>query len=111
MLFRRLQRHQIDYVDKANLQIGQGSPQQVHGRQRLEVGISPAHAITTSGSPSLSLLAHSQMPMPAVQCLMAASMSRYCSAGCFPATMTLIKSRLRRQWSVTESSVLASGGR
>ena len=38
MLFRRLQRHQIDYVDKANLQIGQGSPQQVHGRQRLEGG-------------------------------------------------------------------------
>jgi hypothetical protein len=27
-------------------------------------GTSPAHAMTTSGSPSWSLLAHSQMPMP-----------------------------------------------
>jgi hypothetical protein len=53
------------------------------------VGTSPADAMTTSGTAPRSLLAHSQMPMPAVQCLMAASRSRYCRAGCLPATMTL----------------------
>ena len=52
------------------------------------VGTSPAHAMTTSGSPFWSLLAHGQMPMPAVQCLMAASRSSHCGAGCFPATIT-----------------------
>ena len=52
------------------------------------VGTSPQQAITTPGSLPLSLLAHSQMPMPAVQCLMAASMSSHCGAGCLPATMT-----------------------
>src|SRR5947208_2291201 len=52
------------------------------------VGTSPQHTITTSGSPPRSLLAHGQMPMPAVQCLMAASMSSHCGAGCFPATIT-----------------------
>ena len=35
------------------------------------VGTSPAQAITTSGSLPPSLLAHSQMPMPAVQCFSA----------------------------------------
>ena len=35
------------------------------------VGTSPQQAITTSGSPPWSLLAHSQMPSPAVQCLIA----------------------------------------
>jgi len=48
---------------------------------------------------------------PELQWLDMKSAVEHCSAGCFPATMTLIKSRLRRQWSVTESSVLASGGR
>ena len=38
------------------------------------VGTSPALAITTSGSKPLSLLAHSQIPMPAVQCRTAVSM-------------------------------------
>src|SRR6266436_1340619 len=38
------------------------------------VGTSPQHAITTSGSLPLSLLAHSQMPRPAVQCSIACSM-------------------------------------
>lgn len=51
------------------------------------VGTSPAQARTTSGSPPASLLAHGQMPMPAVQCLIAASMSSHCGEGCFPATM------------------------
>ena len=50
---------------------------------------SPQHAITTSGSPPSSLLAQFQIPAPAVQCLMAASMSSHWGAGCFPATTTL----------------------
>ena len=53
------------------------------------VGTSPQQAITTSGSAPWSLLAQSQMPTPAVQCAMAASMSSHCDAGCLPATMTL----------------------
>ena len=75
------------------------------------VGTSPAHAITTSGPTPLSLLAHSHIPMPAVQCFIAASIVRYCNSGCLPATMTLTRLRLRRQWSVTKSKLLASGGR
>jgi hypothetical protein len=75
------------------------------------VGTSPQQAMTTSGSPPSSLLAHSQMPSPAVQCLIASSMSSHCSSGCLPATMTLTSLWLRRQWSVTDSRVLASGGK
>src|SRR5262249_4164386 len=53
------------------------------------VGTSPQQASTTSGSPPLSLLAHSQMPRPRVQCLMAWSMVSHCGAGCLPATTRL----------------------
>jgi hypothetical protein len=35
----------------------------------------------------------------------------YWSAGCFPATTTFTYWRLRRQWSMVDSRVLASGGR
>ena len=75
------------------------------------VGTSPQQAMTTSGLPSWSLLAHSQMPMPAEQCLMAASMSSHCGSGCLPATMTLTRLRDSRHWWVTCSRQLASGGR
>ena len=76
------------------------------------VGTSPAQPITTSGSPApASVPAQSQMPMPLVACTTASSIERYCSAGCLPATITLTYCRLRRQWSATESRVLASGGR
>ena len=53
------------------------------------VGTSPQQAITTSGSPPRSLLAHSQMPSPASQCLSASSIVSHCGAGCLPATTTL----------------------
>ena len=53
------------------------------------VGTSPQQAITTSGSLPRSLLAHSQMPMPAVQCLIACSMLSHWCSGCLPATITL----------------------
>ena len=53
------------------------------------VGTSPQQAMTTSGAASWSLLAHGQMPMPAVQCLTAASIVSHCGAGCLPATTTL----------------------
>src|SRR5438445_751570 len=59
----------------------------------LEIGGSgaqlPQQAMTTSGSLPLSLEAHSQMPRPSVQCLMAWSMVSHCGAGCLPATTTL----------------------
>ena len=54
------------------------------------VGTSPAQPSTTSGSaPSVSLLAHSQIPAPRVQCRIAASMSSQSGVGCLPATITL----------------------
>ena len=46
--------------------------------------------LTTSGATSWSLLAHGQMPMPAVQCLIAASIESHCGAGCLPAITTLM---------------------
>ena len=52
------------------------------------VGMSPQQAITTSGLPSASLLAHSQMPRPRVQCRMASGIFSQFSDGCLPATMT-----------------------
>ena len=58
------------------------------------MGTSPQHAITTSGSLPWSLLAHSQIPMPAVQCLIAWSMVSHCGAGCLPATTTFTQLRL-----------------
>ena len=61
------------------------------------VGTSPAQAMTTSGSLPISLLAHSQMPMPDVQCLIAASIFSDCGEGCLPATITLTLLRLVRQ--------------
>src|SRR6185437_13360146 len=52
-----------------------------------KVGTSPAQASTASGSPPSSLLAHFHTPIPAAQCLTAASISSHCSSGCFPATI------------------------
>ena len=51
--------------------------------------MSPAQAITTSGSPPSSLLAKSQIPMPRVQWRIASSIDSQFGAGCLPATMTL----------------------
>ena len=53
------------------------------------VGTSPQQAMTTSGSLPWSLLAQSQMPMPAVQCLIAWSIVSHCGANCLPATTRL----------------------
>ena len=53
------------------------------------VGMSPAHASTTSGSsPSTSVPAQSQMPRPRVQCSTASSIVSQFGFGCFPATTT-----------------------
>ncbi len=52
------------------------------------VGMSPQQAITTSGSPGASLLAHSQIPAPRVQWMMAWSIGSQSCWGCLPATMT-----------------------
>ena len=73
--------------------------------------MSPQQAITTSGSPSWSLLAQSHMPMPRVQWRMAWSIVSQSGDGCLPATMRFTYWRLRRQWSATERRQLVSGGR
>ena len=76
------------------------------------VGTSPAQASTTSGSsPSRTVPAHSQVPMPRVQWATASSIDNQVGVGCLPATTTLTYCRERRQWSMVDSRVLASGGR
>jgi hypothetical protein len=50
---------------------GYRTAQDFRGGKRFQVGISPAQASTTSGSP-LAVLAHGQMPSPRVQCTIAA---------------------------------------
>ena len=67
----RLQRHQVDDVDDADFQVREMLRSRSTAASVSSVGTSPPQAITTSGSPPRSLLAHSQMPMPAVQCLTA----------------------------------------
>jgi hypothetical protein len=67
----------------------------IRREQRIELVVretmwrSPQQAITTSGSAPRSLLAHSQIPIPAAQCLIAWSIVKNCGAGCLPATTTL----------------------
>jgi hypothetical protein len=67
----RLQRHQVHHVDHANLQIRacclRSNPRRPAFRA-WDVAAAGHHHV---GLAPLSLLAHSQMPMPAVQCLMA----------------------------------------
>ena len=53
------------------------------------VGMSPQEAITTSGAPGASFDAHSQIPAPRVQWMIASSMDSQLNCGCLPATMTL----------------------
>ena len=54
------------------------------------VGMSPAQAITTSGSCPWSVLAFAQMPSPLVQWAIASSMLRYCRWFCLSDTITLM---------------------
>ena len=61
------------------------------------VATSPQQARTTSGSSPASVLARRQMPRPLVQWTMASSMVVNCRCFCLSATMTLMKSVLRRQ--------------
>ena len=56
--------------------------------EKYHEGIIALSAITTSGSSPASLEAHSQMPMPWVQCLTACSMVSHWGRGCLLATMT-----------------------
>ena len=84
----RLQLHQIHDVDDADLQRREMLTKQIHGGQRLQrrhVAATGHHDIWLA---PLSLLAHSQIPMPAVQCLIAWSIVSHCGAGCLPATTT-----------------------
>ena len=88
MLARRLQLHEVDDVDHPDLHLGRVLSEDLDGRERLErrhVAAARHHHV---GIAPLSLLAHSQMPMPAVQCSIACSMPSHTGAGCFPATTT-----------------------
>src|SRR5262249_30471787 len=69
VLARRLQLHQVDNVDHPHFQIARVFSQQAASVS--SVGTSPQQAITTSGSLPWSLLAQSQIPSPASQCLTA----------------------------------------
>ena len=95
MLAGRLELHQIDHIDDAHLRLGWAMRRISTAASVSIVGTSPQQAITTSGSLPRSLLAHSQMPMPAVQCRMAASISSHWGAGCLPATTTFTQPRLQ----------------
>jgi hypothetical protein len=70
----RLQPHEANHIDDAHLDMRQVGAEQFRG-ERLQRRDIPAHASTTSGSPSV-LLAHGQMPRPRVQCRMASSIVR-----------------------------------
>ena len=69
-----LEAHGIDDVDDTYLELGQVLTEQLDCSEGLECRTSPQQAITTSGSDSSSLLAHSQMPRPLVQWITASSM-------------------------------------
>jgi hypothetical protein len=52
-------------------------------------GESPVDRANEKSRDKQPVLAQSQMPMPAVQCLIATSIGSHCGAGCLPATTTL----------------------
>jgi hypothetical protein len=57
------------------------------------------------------LIVEPRTPTPAPIRMTAWSIGSHCGAGCLPATTMFTYFRLRRQWSVTDSRQLASGGR
>lgn len=48
-------------------------------------------------NPMTSKLAQSQTPRPAWQCKMASFIDKYCACSCFPAAITLMRLKVRRQ--------------
>ncbi len=87
----RLQRHQVDDIDDADLQLGQVLAQESDGRQRLErrhiarAGhdhIRFAAAIVAGPLPDADAApCNARSPRPCVS---------HCGAGCLPATITLM---------------------
>ena len=71
--------HQIDDVHDTDLQLRQALAQNRSGRQNLQRRHVSGTSSTTSGSAPRSLLAHSQMPMPAVQCFHGCGISSHCA--------------------------------
>ena len=86
------QAEEIDDVDEADLEVGASARGGWRRRRATsEVGMSPAQAMTTSGSAPSSLLAKSQMPMPLVQCVDGVLHGRgTAGASALSATMTLM---------------------
>ena len=110
-----LEFHEIDDVDDADFEVGEIFSEDGDGGKDFESGdIAGAEAMTTSGSAQRSLPAHSQIPMPSVQCLKAASMESHCRVGgCFVTHDDDIDvvAASEAMISLTERRQLASGGR
>jgi len=88
MLGRRLQRHQIHHIHYAKLDVREILPQEVNRRERFERGdISCAghHRVRLR---ALVIARPVQMPMPTLQCLIAAPCPSTAVQGCLPATIT-----------------------
>jgi hypothetical protein len=85
-----LQAHQVDDVHQAHPQLGQVLAQDRRRRDGLERRDVARAGQTTSGSWPWSVLAQPQIPIPRVQCAIASSIVRYCSAGCLPEMITLM---------------------
>ena len=75
---------------KRILSVGKCSRSSATAASASLVGMSPAQAITTSGSVPASLLTGGQMLMPLVQWMMACSMVMYCKCDCLSETITLM---------------------
>ena len=90
MLAGRLQLHQVDDVDHADLQLRQVLAQQLDRRQHFQ-----RRHVAGGGHDHVGLAAvrrcwpTPRCRCPPVQCLTAWSMFSHCGAGCLPATTTL----------------------
>jgi hypothetical protein len=85
-----LQAHEVDDVDHADRELGQVLAQDRRRRDGLE-----RRDVARAGQDDVRLLAlvrarPAQIPIPRVQCAIASSIVRYCSAGCLPEMITLM---------------------
>ena len=71
MLARRLEAHQVDDIDDAHFEFGRVLAEEFDGGERLERRHVAAAGHHHVGLAAAVVLAHSQMPRPVVQCLIA----------------------------------------
>ena len=93
MLLLRLQCHQVDDIDHADLQIRARAAQEIDRGKRLQRrNIAGAGHDDVGLGAAGSVPAHSQMPIPASQWVIGLRMASHCGEGCLPATITLMRS-------------------